>query len=65
MPNFATPVQSISNSITESITRRMMQQINKDIAFYSNLVLQTLPHRQNTESNSKESTLRYTFTCSN
>ena len=36
--NFATPIQSISNSSMEAISRRTMQQISKDIPFYSNPV---------------------------
>ena len=36
MPNFLTPVQSMSNSSTEMINRRMMQKISKDIPFYPN-----------------------------
>ena len=36
MPNFATPVQSISNPSLEMINRRMMQIISKDIPFYPN-----------------------------
>ena len=35
MPNFTTPVQSISNPRTEVINRRMKQKISKDIPFYS------------------------------
>ena len=33
-PEFSTPVQSISNSSTEAINRRMIQKIRKDIPFY-------------------------------
>ena len=43
MPNFTTPVQSISNSNTEAINRRMMQQISKDSPFYSNPVYRLPP----------------------
>ena len=34
MPNFATPVQSISNPSMEVINRRMMQKITKHIPLY-------------------------------
>ena len=34
VPNFAIPVQSISNPSMETINRRMMQKISKDIPFY-------------------------------
>ena len=34
MPNFATHVQSINNPSTETIHRRTMQKISKDISFY-------------------------------
>ena len=39
IPNFTIPVQSINNSSMEAINRRMMQQISKDIPFYSNPVI--------------------------
>ena len=34
MPNFATPVQSISTLSMETINRKMMQRTSKDIPFY-------------------------------
>ena len=43
MPNFATPVQSISNPSIEVINRRMMQKISKDISFYPAPVYQPPP----------------------
>ena len=43
MPNFITPAQSISNPSMEAINRRMMQQISKDIPFYSDPVYQPPP----------------------
>ena len=43
IPNFTTPVQSISNSSTEMINRRMMQKISKDIPFYPDPVYRPPP----------------------
>ena len=43
MPNFATPLKSISNPSTEAIKRRTMQKISKDIPFYPDPVYQPPP----------------------
>ena len=43
MPNFTNPMQSINNSSTEAINRRIMQQISKDIPFYPDPVYQPQP----------------------
>ena len=42
-PNFATPVQSISNPSTEAINRRMMPKIIKDIPFCHDPVYECPP----------------------
>ena len=42
-PNFATPVQSISNPSNEAINRKMMQKRSKGIPFYPDPVYQPPP----------------------
>ena len=43
MPNVATPVQSIGNPSMETINRRKMQEISKDLPFYPDPTYRPLP----------------------